>query len=207
MSAYSVVLYLHLLSLFVGIGAGGVMLVCLLQLRAARTVEGAAPFGMLAGKAGKFFPVAILGLFGSGAYLTSNEWTWSTRWIDVAIAALVVLGIQGGGIAERTGKKLEAALHANGPGELGAEARRMTLHPGLWVVEFSSLGLVFGVVWDMTQKPASEARSRLRSAATRSEPCLRSSSRESRRKSSAQYPRRPASRAHDAVSVLAITRA
>jgi hypothetical protein len=29
----------------------------------------------------------------------------------------------------------------------------MALHPGLWVVEFSNLGVVFGVVWNMTQKP------------------------------------------------------
>ena len=29
----------------------------------------------------------------------------------------------------------------------------MTLHPGLWVVEFSNLGIVFGVVWNMTLKP------------------------------------------------------
>jgi hypothetical protein len=29
----------------------------------------------------------------------------------------------------------------------------MTLHPGLWVVEFSNLGLVFGVVWNMINKP------------------------------------------------------
>jgi hypothetical protein len=29
----------------------------------------------------------------------------------------------------------------------------MTLHPGLWVVEFSNFGLVFAVVWNMTEKP------------------------------------------------------
>ena len=29
----------------------------------------------------------------------------------------------------------------------------MALHPGLWVVEFSNLGIVLGVVWNMTQKP------------------------------------------------------
>jgi hypothetical protein len=108
---------------------------------------------MVSGKVAKLFPVAILGLFGTGAYMTSNLWTWSTRWIDVGIAALVVLTVQGAGVAERTAKKLEAALHANGPGPLGQEARRMTLHPGLWVVEFSNLGIVFGVVWNMTEKP------------------------------------------------------
>jgi hypothetical protein len=156
LNTYHYVLYIHLLALFVGIGAGSVLLACLLQLRAARTVEQAAPWGIMAGKMGKFFPVAILGLFGSGAYMTSETtfpWTWSTAWIEVGIAALVVLLAQGAGIAERTGHKLGAALMANGPGPLGPEARRMTLHPGLWVVEFSNLGIVFGVVWNMTQKP------------------------------------------------------
>jgi hypothetical protein len=157
LNTYHYVLYVHLLSLFVGIGAGSVLLACLLQLRAARTVEQAAPWGMMAGKVGKFFPIAILGLFGTGAYMTSETtfpWTWSTPWIEVGIAALVVLTIQGAGIAERTGHKLGAALMANGPGPLGPEARRMALHPGLWVVEFTNLGLVFGVVWNMTEKPA-----------------------------------------------------
>jgi hypothetical protein len=152
-NAYTVVLYIHLLSLFIGVGAAAVLLVCLFQLRAARTLEQAVPFGMVAGKAGMFFPIAILGLFGSGAYMTSSQWSWSTSWIDLGIAALVVLGLQGPLVAERTGKKLEAALRANGPGPLAAEARRMTLHPGLWVVEFSAIGLVLGTVWNMTQKP------------------------------------------------------
>jgi hypothetical protein len=156
LNTYHYVLYVHLLSLFVGIGAGSVLLVCLLQLRAARTVEQAGPWGMMAGTVGKFFPVAIIGLFATGAYMTSTSvspWSWSTRWIDVAIAALVVLTVQGALIAERTGHKLGAALQANGPGPLGPEARRMRLHPGLWVVEFSNLGIVFGVVWNMTLKP------------------------------------------------------
>ncbi|MFL5915522.1 MAG: hypothetical protein ACJ752_07785 [Gaiellaceae bacterium] len=156
MNTYHYVLYVHLLSLFVGIGAAAVLLACLLQLRVARTLEQAAPWGMMAGKVGKFFPVAILGLFGTGAYLTSETtlpWTWSTRWIDVGIAVLVVLFAQGFGIAERTGHKLGAAMQANGPGPLGPECRRLALHPGLWVVEFTNIGLVLGVVWDMTQKP------------------------------------------------------
>ena len=156
MNTYHYVLYLHLLSLFVGIGAGSVLLACLLRLRAARTLEQAVPWGMMAGQVGKFFPVAILGLFGSGLYLTTEDtfpWSMGTGWVDIGIVALVVLFVQGAGIAERTGHKLGAALQANGPGPLGPEARRMALHPGLWVVEFSNLGIVFGVVWNMTQKP------------------------------------------------------
>src|ERR1041385_4659658 len=153
MNTYHYVLYVHLMSLFVGIGAGSVLLACLVQLRAARTVETAAPWGMLSGKVAKLFPVAILGLFGTGAYMTSDFWTWSTPWIDVGIAGLVLLTVQGGGIAEHTAKQLQKAMMANGPGPLGPEARRMTLHPGLWVVELSNLGIVFGIVWNMTEKP------------------------------------------------------
>jgi len=155
-NTYHYVLYVHLLSLFIGIGAAAVLLACLFQLRAARVLEQAVPWGMMAGKVGKFFPVAILGLFGTGLYMTTETsfpWSMSTGWVDVGIAALVVLFAQGAGIAERTGHKLGAALQANGPGPLGPEARRMALHPGLWVVEFTNIGMVLGVVWNMTQKP------------------------------------------------------
>jgi hypothetical protein len=152
-NTYHYVLYVHLLALFIGIGAGSVLLTCLFQLRAARTVEQAVPWGIVSGKVARLFPVAILGLFGTGAYMTSDFWTWSTSWIVVAIAGLVLLGVQGGGIAEHTAKKLQAAMRANGPGPIGAEARRMTLHPGLWVTELANLGIVLGIVWNMTEKP------------------------------------------------------
>lgn len=153
MDTYHVVLYLHLLSLSVGIGAGSVLLTCLFQLKAACTVEQAVPWGIVSGNVARLFPVAILGLFLTGAYMTHKFWTWGTSWIVVAIVGLVVLGAQGGGIAERTAKKLQAALMANGPGPLGTEARRMTLHPGLWVVELSNLCIVLAIVWNMTEKP------------------------------------------------------
>ena len=153
MDTYHVVLYLHLLSLFVGIGAAAVLVVCLFQLRGANELMQAVPFGMVAGKTARAFPVAILGLFATGAYMTSDVWTWDTGWIVVAIVALVVLAIQGPVIAERSGKKLERALKENGPGPLGEHARRMTRYWGLWIVEFSAIGLVLGVVWNMTTKP------------------------------------------------------
>ena len=157
MDTYHVVLYIHLLSLFVGIGAASVLVVCLFQLRGARELTDAIPWGMTAGKIARLFPVAILGLFGSGAYMTSDVWTWSSGWIVVGIVALVVLAIQGPVIAERSGKKLEHALRENGPGPLGDHARRMCRYWGLWIVEFSAIGLVLGVVWNMTTKPGTGA--------------------------------------------------
>src|SRR5207248_8347069 len=152
MDTYHVVHYIHLFALFIGIGAASVLLACLLQLRRAQTLAEAGPWGMVAGKVSRLFPIAILGLFGSGAYMTSDIWTWSTRWIDVSIAGLVVIALQGPLVAERTAHKLKHALQENGPGPLGREARRMARHPGLWVPDLSNLGVVLGIVWVMTQK-------------------------------------------------------
>jgi hypothetical protein len=153
LDTYHVVLYIHLLSLFVGVGAASVLVVCLFQLRNAAELTEAIPWGRVAGKIARLFPIAILGLFGSGAYMTSDVWTWGTGWIWVGIVALVVLAIQGPLIAERSGRKLEHALRENGPGPLGDHARRMCRYWGLWIVEFSAIGLVLGVVWNMTTKP------------------------------------------------------
>lgn len=153
MDTYHVVLYIHLLSLFVGIGAASILTLCLFQLRGARTLEAAAPWGAIAPKIARLFPLAILGLFGSGAYMTSDIWTWDTGWIDVAIVALVVLALQGPLLAERSGKKVGEAMGQNGPGELREPALRMTRYFPLWFAELSAIGLVLGVVWNMTTKP------------------------------------------------------
>lgn len=153
MDTYHVVLYVHLMALFVGVGAGGALLVCLLNLRAARTLADAIPWGVAAGKIEKAFPIAVIGLFGSGAYMTSHLWTWGTGWIDVSIVGLAVLALQGPLVGGRGGKLLEQALHANGPGDLGEAALRRARHPMMLGTEFSNLALVFAIVWNMTQKP------------------------------------------------------
>jgi hypothetical protein len=153
LDTYHVVLYIHFLALFVGIGAAAVLVTCLFQLRAAGTLTDALPWGKVAGKTARVFPIAILGLFGSGAYMTSDVWTWSTGWIEVSIVVLVILAVQGPVVGGLMGKKLEHALRENGPGPLGDAARRMVLHPVLWGNEFTAIAIVLATVWNMTQKP------------------------------------------------------
>lgn len=154
MDTYHVVLYIHFMSLLIGFGAATVITVCLFKLRSAASVSDAAPWGMLAGQTERVFPIAILGLFGSGAYMTSKVWTWGTGWIDVAIVVLVLLAVQGAGVAGRRAHALKQALQENGPGPLGATARRLTCDPALWIISFANPGMVLGVIWAMTEKPS-----------------------------------------------------
>lgn len=154
MDTYRTVLYLHVLSLLLGIGAATVVGVCLFRLRSAQTLADALPWGMLAGKTERVFPIAILGLFSTGAYLTSDVWTWSTRWIDVSIVALALVALQGPLVAGLRAKALERALGENGPGPLGDSARRLARDPVLWVVTFANPGIVLGILWNMINKPS-----------------------------------------------------
>jgi uncharacterized membrane protein len=153
MDTYHVMLYIHLLSLLVGFSAGMIETVCLFRLRAADTLEAAAPWGQLAGEIEKAFPVAILGLFATGAYMTSDVWTWGTSWIVMSIVGLALLSVQGPLVAGRRGHAVKAALMANGPGPLGPEAQRMTRDRALWTAAMTNEATVLGVIWLMVEKP------------------------------------------------------
>jgi hypothetical protein len=153
MDTYRTFLFLHIVSLGIGFGAASLLALCLFQLRSAQTLAEAMPWGAVAGKVEKAFPVAIVGLYGTGAYMTNHFWTWSTGWINVSIVALAVVSLQGPLVGGRAAHALKQALMANGPGPLGPEARRLARRPELWIPEFANIGMVLGIVWNMTQKP------------------------------------------------------
>jgi hypothetical protein len=153
MDTYRVMLFLHIVSLAIGLSAATLLTLSLFRLRDAATLEDAAPWGAFAQNAEKAFPVAIIGLFATGAYMTSHIWSWSTGWILVSLIGLVFLATVGPVVGGWAVKRLEHTLQENGPGDLGDVARQMTRHPALWVTEFGNIGLVFGIIWNMTQKP------------------------------------------------------
>ena len=96
--------------------------------------------------------IAIIGLYATGAYMTSQLWTWGTSWIVLPIVGLAVLSLQGPLVAGRRGHAVKRALMANGPGPLGPEARRMTHDRALWIAGLTNEGLVLGIVWVMVEK-------------------------------------------------------
>ena len=157
MDAYHVVLYVHLLALFVGIGAalGAAHLPLPAPRRAhARAGRAVGDGGRQGGEAlpgrdprplrdGRLHDVARRPSRGRGAR------AGSTSGSPLSSCSTC----RGRASPSARAQKLQAAMMANGPGPLGPEARRMALHPGLWVVEFSNIGIVLGVVWNMTEKP------------------------------------------------------
>ena len=153
MDGYRVVLFLHLVALALLVGAIALVSVSYARLRAARSLEEATPWTTLADQTAILLPVAILGLFASGAYLTSDRWSWSTPWIDVSIAALVLVAVQGPLVAGRTTSHLARAVREHAPGPLGEHVRSLAHAPALWFVVCGNPAIVLAIVWNMTVKP------------------------------------------------------
>ena len=152
--AYDVAVYLHLLSLFGLIGAITTVVLSNFRLRAAGSFSEAAQWARLIDQASWAFPVAILGLVASGAYLTTERWTWSTPWIVVSIAGLIVDTLQGPLIAGPRAKALRDALTVDAAtGVLDSRVRRLANDRVLWVVLFANPGIVLAITWNMTMKP------------------------------------------------------
>jgi hypothetical protein len=150
---YRVVVFLHLIAMAVLVGAIAIVGVSYVRLRSARLLEEATPWAALADQTAILFPVAILGLFASGAYVTSDRWSWSTGWVDVSIAALVLVTVQGPFLAGRTTSHLARAVREHAPGPLGEDVRRLARTPALWFVVCGNPAIVLAIVWNMTVKP------------------------------------------------------
>ncbi len=153
MDSYRVVVFLHLVALAVLAGAIALLGVSYVRLRAARSVEQATPWTKLADQTTILFPVAILGLLASGAYLTSDRWSWSTPWIYVSIAALVLIAVQGPLIAGRTTSQLARAVREHAPGPLDEHVRSLRMRRRSGSSSAETRRSCSPIVWNMTVKP------------------------------------------------------
>ena len=69
----------------------GMMLFATFQLRSARTVPAALEALTSSSRIEKIMPAATVLLLITGSYMTHDRWTWSTPWIDVSIAGLLLI--------------------------------------------------------------------------------------------------------------------
>ena len=91
MAFYSLALFAHIvgvLGLFIAIG---LVLIGVLRLQQAQTVAQVRERINLTSIQGRLLPIASLLILLAGIYMTVTTWGWTTPWIDVSLAALVVI--------------------------------------------------------------------------------------------------------------------
>ncbi len=146
---YSLALFAHIvgvLGLFIAIG---LVWISILRLQRAQTIAQVRERISLASVQERLLPTASLLILLAGIYMTITTWGWKTPWIDVSLAALVVMGTLGGAVINRRLKAMRiASSTAEAPaGSIPAELRRQITDPVLWIAVqtngFTGLGVVF----------------------------------------------------------------
>lgn len=157
MTAYQIVLYVHLLALLLAAGAAAVIHVAEASMRRAPLLSEAGRWGLTAKATARAFPVAVVALLGSGAYMVSDSWSWSTPWVLAAISGLAAIVLVGDVVNGRHGKAVGQAigrtLATTGDGPLTDEVTRLLGSPVAIAGSFMPTALMVGVVFVMVTKP------------------------------------------------------
>src|SRR6266496_1647623 len=155
MSFYTLALFAHIigvLGLFIGIG---LQWTSFLRFRRAQFVAQVREWASLTSVLGVLMPAASLLILVAGSYMTVTTWGWRTPWIDVSLAALILVLAPMGAMNTHRLKAIQTTAEASAPtGTIPAELQRQITNPVLWtMVQTSGMTLV-GVVFLMTIKPA-----------------------------------------------------
>lgn len=153
MHAYDVALFVHLLALFVAFGVTGMLWFALARIRSARICGEALQWLAVGKTAGMVFPVVLLTLLATGAYMVHDSWTWTTPWIDAGLAGVVFLGIVGDRVEGGQAKKIAQVLASDPGAPIEGRAAAALRNPGFWSAAIVNPLIATAVAFDMVNKP------------------------------------------------------
>ncbi len=149
---YQSVLLVHLLAVAFAFFMGGAIFVLRSMLPKAPSVPVAGMLIRTLGFLTKLMPMFGLMLLVTGLALTRLSWTFSLAWIDVAIAAVVLMGLVGATVLKPRNIKLKDLLISSS--EFTPEVRAALVDPVAAVGEMINISLAVAMVMDMTWKPS-----------------------------------------------------
>jgi hypothetical protein len=151
MNGYSVALFVHLLSLLLASVAASLSTFAALRLRRVDEAAEAKAWVAFVGRVVPAFPLAVVGLLGSGIYMTHERWGWSIPWVDAALVGLGLIVALGSGVEGARTRALGRELEVAG---MSSRARRLLRDPLAWSAKMTTLTVAIAVVFVMTVKPA-----------------------------------------------------
>jgi hypothetical protein len=153
MHAYDIALYVHLLSLFVAFGVTGAMCLALARLRTVRTCGEALQWLAVGKTAGMVFPVVLLTLLATGAFMVHHSWTWTTPWVDAGLVGVVFLGVVGDRVEGGRAKKIAQVLAAETAAPVEGRVAVALRDPLFWSAAIVNPLVAAAVAFDMATKP------------------------------------------------------
>jgi hypothetical protein len=153
MNVYTLVLFVHISALLVAIATSALIHFAESRMLSARTVGELRQWGALLTRLAKVFPLALLTLVASGAYMVSSGWAWNIGWIDAALGGVTLLFV-GGIFLDNRGKALGYTLGGDPLDPVSAASTRLLHDPITRSVSYAATSLSFGIVFIMVNKPS-----------------------------------------------------
>ena len=153
MAAYNVALFAHLVGVVTLFAAIALVETAGARLRRAASVEHVRLWVELTRSAAPVFPVALVTVLGSGLFMTADAWTFTTPWVAVAIAGVVVLGGIGGGVQGLRFAAVGRTAAAAQDGPVPRNLAELIAAPALWVAVVAPDVATLGILWIMAVKP------------------------------------------------------
>jgi hypothetical protein len=150
MRSYDIALFAHLVALLAGTTASAVIALAMRRIRSAATGAEALPWLALCKSTARTFPLAMVVLVATGAYMVHRAWSWDDGWVDVGLAGVVLLGVLGDRVEGAAAKRIASRLARDPHAPCGDAVR----DPLWWTASTVNPALVLGVVFVMTTKPS-----------------------------------------------------
>jgi hypothetical protein len=152
-TVYGIVLFAHIVGMLALFLAIGVQWVALTRLYNARAVTQVREWVNVIVALGRIAPVASLLILAAGLYMTFADWSIVTAWIDVSLAAFVLLGVLGSAVNRRKLAAIQNAVRQAPDGVVTGELRGLITDAALRTSIYTSGWLGLGIVCLMTVKP------------------------------------------------------
>jgi hypothetical protein len=154
MSAYTIVLFVHIAAAFALMATVGIQTAGTFWLRRARRVEQVRDLAGRMLAVARVFPVILLTILAAGLYLAITAWGLQTAWIDVALVTFLILSVAAPVLHAPRGAALKRAAEAAPDGPLPPELAALTRDPVLLGSHLTFAWLTLGILFLMTNKPA-----------------------------------------------------
>jgi hypothetical protein len=152
MSDYQIALSIHLLALLAATAASGIVHLAAARRAAAPTLREAMEWGRLMGSTSRVFPIAVVTLVATGAYMVAGRWHWNTGWVIAGLVGAVSLLASGAVLGRRSA--LEARENVRRLQLAGRDIpNNATPDRGVALLSEANTGLALAIVLVMTLKP------------------------------------------------------
>jgi hypothetical protein len=152
MSAYSIVLFLHLVGALGLFSAFALEWAGLLNLRRATTLAQARDWLRLVGSFRLVGFPSFLTLLATGLTMSLSRWGWQ-GWIGVALLAMVVMAVLGNVVTGGRVREI-VRMQAAGEGPISPQLAEKLRDPALVVSGWTRTALGLGIVYIMENKPS-----------------------------------------------------